>query len=111
MTPVFPTLTFPNHWALLTGLYPAWSGIVANDFWDPQSEEEFFYSDPERSWDAGWWWGEPVWSVVERYGGKAANIMWWVFGNLHCLDGYLLMRSMSRHGLGISLRKTVLHER
>lgn len=33
MQPIFPTLTFPNHWAMQTGLYAESHGIVANDFW------------------------------------------------------------------------------
>ncbi|KAK0555617.1 hypothetical protein OC845_000188 [Tilletia horrida] len=32
MLPIFPTLTFPNHWSLLTGLYASSHGIVANEF-------------------------------------------------------------------------------
>jgi predicted AlkP superfamily pyrophosphatase or phosphodiesterase len=74
--PVFPTLTFPNHWAMMTGLYPESSGIVANDFWDPEVEKEFVYTDHEKSWDPRWWWGEPMWSVVQRAGRMAAVIMW-----------------------------------
>ncbi|GFZ43401.1 hypothetical protein JCM24511_01121 [Saitozyma sp. JCM 24511] len=76
MRPVFPTLTFPLHWAMMTGLYPSSSGIIANDFWDPQEGKEFVYTNTDKSWDAGWWWGEPMWSVVERAGRKAGVIMW-----------------------------------
>jgi predicted AlkP superfamily pyrophosphatase or phosphodiesterase len=76
MRPVFPTLTFPNHWAMMTGLYPSSSGIIANDFWDPQEGKEFVYTNTDKSWDAGWWWGEPMWSVVERAGRKAGVVMW-----------------------------------
>ncbi|RXK37379.1 hypothetical protein M231_05366 [Tremella mesenterica] len=96
MLPIFPTITFPNHWAMMTGLYPAWSGIVANDFFAPdmsneefsrpapvndgqggeKSGREFVYADPDKSWDSGWWWGEPMWGVVEKAGCKAANLMW-----------------------------------
>src|SRR6188474_778998 len=36
MHPVFPTITFPNHYSLVTGLYPEHHGIVENGFWDPQ---------------------------------------------------------------------------
>ncbi|KAL1405220.1 hypothetical protein Q8F55_008845 [Vanrija albida] len=75
MQPVFPTLTFPNHWALLTGLYPESHGIIANDFYAPDLKTEFRYSSKD-SWDPTWWWGEPMWSVAERGGRKALNIMW-----------------------------------
>jgi hypothetical protein len=90
MQPVFPSLTFPNHWAIMTGLYPAWSGIVANDFWDPDFETRpslgegngggdlFHYTDTKHSWNSNWWWGEPIWSVCERGGRKVGNLMWYV---------------------------------
>ncbi|KAK8865583.1 hypothetical protein IAR55_000727 [Kwoniella newhampshirensis] len=81
MQPVFPSLTFPNHWALMTGLYPESHGIIANDFWDPQAFGEgkgghFKYTDSEKSWHSEWWWGEPIWSVVEKVGRKSAVSMW-----------------------------------
>ena len=34
MTPSFPTKTFPNHYAIATGLYPAHNGIVENNVYD-----------------------------------------------------------------------------
>ncbi|KZO93653.1 Phosphodiest-domain-containing protein [Calocera viscosa TUFC12733] len=76
MKPVFPTLTFPNHWSLMTGLYPETHGIIANDFWDPVSTKEFVYTDPERSWDPYWWSGEPVWATADKAGITTANLMW-----------------------------------
>lgn len=75
MQPIFPSLTFPNHWAMLTGLYAESHGIVANDFWAPDVQDEFS-SRRKSSWDARWWWGEPVWSVAERGGRRAAQMMW-----------------------------------
>ena len=75
MQPCFPSLTFPNHWSLMTGLYPESHGIVANDFWAKELEEEFHFNRPS-SLDGRWWGGEPLWAVAEKAGRKAANIMW-----------------------------------
>src|ERR1017187_8782420 len=36
LIPSFPTSTFPNHYTIATGLYPAHHGIVENSFWDRQ---------------------------------------------------------------------------
>jgi predicted AlkP superfamily pyrophosphatase or phosphodiesterase len=72
MTPVFPTLTFPNHWTMLTGLYPAVHGIVANTFHRPGTGD-FYYGEPEG---VDWWGGEPAWSVAEQSGRKALSFMW-----------------------------------
>ncbi|GJE99017.1 phosphodiesterase domain-containing protein [Phanerochaete sordida] len=76
MRPVFPTLTFPNHWALMTGLYAESHGIVANNFWDPQSHSEFHYNRVESCWNSSWWFGEPMWETAENAGIVTANLMW-----------------------------------
>lgn len=75
MQPQFPTLTFPNHWSMLTGLHPSAHGIVANEFYRP-GVGEFDYGSKETSWDGKWWGGEPLWSIAEREGRKALNFMW-----------------------------------
>ncbi|OJT08147.1 hypothetical protein TRAPUB_943 [Trametes pubescens] len=76
MKPVFPTLTFPNHWALMTGLYAESHGIVANNFWDPSTGREFHYNRIDASWNSSWWYGEPMWETAERAGVVTANLMW-----------------------------------
>lgn len=76
MKPIFPTLTFPNHWALMTGLYAETHGIVANNFWDPISETEFHYNNVASSWNSSWWHGEPIWETAHRAGLSTANLMW-----------------------------------
>jgi predicted AlkP superfamily pyrophosphatase or phosphodiesterase len=60
MMPSFPSVTFPNHFTLATGLYPEAHGIVGNTFWDPVVEKEFYYTDPARSMHPEWWNAEPV---------------------------------------------------
>ena len=76
MLPSFPSVTFPNHFTLVTGLYPESHGIVGNTFWDPELEAEFFYTDPARSMDPKWWNGEPIWVTAERQGISSAIHMW-----------------------------------
>jgi len=76
MQPVFPTLTFPNHWALMTGLYAESHGIIANNFWDPILKEEFHYNQVDSAWKPEWWLGEPVWESAEKAGVTTANLMW-----------------------------------
>ncbi|KAI1329991.1 alkaline-phosphatase-like protein [Xylariaceae sp. FL0255] len=76
MTPSFPSVTFPNHYTLATGLYPESHGIVGNTFWDPDLDAEFYYTDPERSLDPKWWGGEPFWVTAELQGIKTAVHMW-----------------------------------
>lgn len=76
MLPSFPSVTFPNHYTLATGLYPESHGIVGNTFWDPAFKSEFFYTDPERSLDPKWWMGEPFWVTAEKQGIRTAIHMW-----------------------------------
>ncbi|KAK1492235.1 type I phosphodiesterase/nucleotide pyrophosphatase [Colletotrichum tamarilloi] len=76
MLPAFPSVTFPNHYTLATGLHPESHGIVGNTFWDPDMQAEFYYTDPARSLDAKWWSGEPFWVTAERQGIRSAIHMW-----------------------------------
>ena len=77
MKPSFPSVTFPNHYTLVTGLYPESHGVVGNTFWDPNLEAEFHYTDPARSMQPKWWaGGEPIWVTAEKQNVKAAVHMW-----------------------------------
>jgi len=77
MLPSFPSVTFPNHYTLVTGLHPESHGIVGNSFWDATFSEEFFYTDPARSMQPKWWsGGEPLWVTAERQNVKTAIHMW-----------------------------------
>ncbi|EJT70416.1 ectonucleotide pyrophosphatase/phosphodiesterase 1 [Gaeumannomyces tritici R3-111a-1] len=76
MRPSFPSVTFPNHYTLVTGLYPESHGVVGNTFWDPELKAEFYYTDPNRSLDPKWWGGEPFWATAEKAGIRTAIHMW-----------------------------------
>ncbi|EEP76528.1 conserved hypothetical protein [Uncinocarpus reesii 1704] len=76
MLPSFPSVTFPNHFTLVTGLYPESHGVVGNTFWDPTLQEDFYYTDPKRSMHAKWWNAEPIWVTAEKQGVRAAIHMW-----------------------------------
>ena len=73
--PVFPTKTFPNHYTLVTGLYPEHHGIVANTMEDP-ALGRFTLGDSLAVWNPGWWGGEPIWVTAERQGVRTATYFW-----------------------------------
>ena len=75
MIPSFPTVTFPNFYALATGLYPDHSGIVNNRFYDPAYDSEFVYKDPIAR-EAHWWGGEPIWVTAEHQGVRTGTMFW-----------------------------------
>jgi len=60
MNPSFPSKTFPNHYTLVTGLFPESHGIVSNTFYDPVLDRTFMITDPAAVTDAVFWGGEPV---------------------------------------------------
>src|SRR4051794_18026617 len=76
LKPSFPTLTFPNHYTLVTGLYPDHHGIVNNRMVDPATGKSFVYKDAKSIADPAWWGGEPLWVSVERHGRHAATMFW-----------------------------------
>ncbi len=76
MQPSFPSVTFPNHYTLATGLYPDHHGIIANSFTDKKSGLRFSLSDKQTKQDPRFWRGEPVWQTAERQGLRAGVVYW-----------------------------------
>ncbi|CAL0321871.1 unnamed protein product [Lupinus luteus] len=72
LIPVFPTLTFPNHYSIVTGLYPPYHGIINNFFFDPVTGDKFTM----QSHQPKWWLGQPLWETVINNGLKAATYFW-----------------------------------
>lgn len=75
MNPSYPTLTFPNHYTLVTGLRPDRHGIVHNTMRDPQLGR-FSLGNREAVADPRWWGGEPIWVTLQKHGGIAATMFW-----------------------------------
>ncbi|HEU5039582.1 MAG TPA: ectonucleotide pyrophosphatase/phosphodiesterase, partial [Gemmatimonadales bacterium] len=76
LVPVFPTTTFPNHYAIVTGLYPGRHGIVGNEFTAPDVGARFAMRDRGAVRDARFWLGMPVWVAAERHGLRTAPYFW-----------------------------------
>ncbi|EGF90120.1 phosphodiesterase I/nucleotide pyrophosphatase beta [Asticcacaulis biprosthecium C19] len=78
MRPSFPSLTFPNHYTLVTGLRPDRHGVVNNTMRDEgRPGVTFKMSNKEAVTDAFWWaGGKPVWTSAEEQGVKAATLFW-----------------------------------
>ncbi len=71
VTGVTPTVTYPSHTTLVTGVAPALHGIYSNYAFDPTWKN-----------DAGWnWYAQDIrvgtlWQAVRDKGGKTASLMW-----------------------------------
>ena len=72
MRPSFPSLTFPNHYTLVTGLHPDHHGMVGNNFDDPVLGR---FTQARK--ETGWWnQAEPIWVTAETAGLTAATMFW-----------------------------------
>lgn len=76
MIPSYPSITFPNHYTIVTGLYPEHHGIVANNFYDPARKEKFSFSDSKTDADGSWYGGVPLWVLAEQQGMRSACFFW-----------------------------------
>jgi predicted AlkP superfamily pyrophosphatase or phosphodiesterase len=76
LIPSYPSKTFPNHYSIVTGLYPGHHGIVANTIKDPPTGRRLSMSNSRENGDAMWWGGEPIWVSVQRSGMLSAAMFW-----------------------------------
>ena len=76
LIPVHPSLTFPNHYTLVTGLRPARHGIISNTMLDPGLPGRFALSNTAVTSNPAWWSGEPIWRTAARQGLKSATMFW-----------------------------------
>ncbi|MDO5504966.1 MAG: ectonucleotide pyrophosphatase/phosphodiesterase [Pseudoxanthomonas suwonensis] len=75
MTPSYPSLTFPNHYSIVTGLRPDRHGIVHNTMHDAELGD-FSLANRDAVGDGRWWQGEPVWVGAEKAGLRTATMFW-----------------------------------
>lgn len=72
MRPAAPSVSAPNHYTLVTGLYPDRHGMVDNTFFDPElgmyGVDEVSRVDP-RFWEAA----TPLWITAQRQGVRSGS--------------------------------------
>ena len=73
MIPSFPSVTFPNHYTIATGLYPAHHGLVYNQFYDRSRKATYSISDRKTVEDGTWYGGTPLWVLAEKQGMLSAS--------------------------------------
>ncbi|HEX4852389.1 MAG TPA: ectonucleotide pyrophosphatase/phosphodiesterase, partial [Puia sp.] len=76
MQPSFPSLTFPNHYTLATGLYPAHHGIVDNTFYDENKQAIYSLGNKKAVSDSSWYGGQPIWVLAEKQKMLSASFYW-----------------------------------
>ncbi|XP_067402852.1 ectonucleotide pyrophosphatase/phosphodiesterase family member 1 [Emydura macquarii macquarii] len=75
LRPVYPTKTFPNHYTIVTGLYPESHGIIDNKIYDPHRNASFTLKNAEK-FNPQWYQGQPIWLTAMHQGLKAGTFFW-----------------------------------
>lgn len=70
--PSYPSVTFPNHYSMATGLHPDHHGIISNSFYDAALDSVYTM----RCDDPRFFGGEPIWNTAERQGVRTAAFYW-----------------------------------
>lgn len=78
MRPSFPSLTFPNHYTVVTGLRPDHHGVVNNAMEDPGHPGVTFTLSNRVVNSQPHWWNDaaPIWVSAERQGVRTATMFW-----------------------------------
>lgn len=70
--PCFPSVTFPNHYSMATGLHPDHHGLIHNSFYAPDLQNVYRMGNP----DPAFYGGEPIWNTAEKQGIRTAAFYW-----------------------------------
>jgi len=74
--PCFPSVTFPNHYAMATGLHPDHNGLINNYFYASDLKRVYRLGDREAVANPAFYGGEPIWITAEKQGVKTASFFW-----------------------------------
>ncbi|MDO3627883.1 ectonucleotide pyrophosphatase/phosphodiesterase [Mucilaginibacter sp. BT774] len=75
MVPSFPSVTFPNHYTIVTGLYPSHHGLIDNSFYDRTLKRAYSYKGKTAS-EGIWYGGTPLWVLAEQQKMVTASYFW-----------------------------------
>lgn len=76
MTPSYPSVTFPNHYSLATGLYPSHHGLVDNAFFDRALGTGYTIRDRNAVGNPVFYGGVPIWVLAEQQQMLSASFFW-----------------------------------
>ena len=78
MRPSFPSLTYPNHYTLVTGKRPDHNGVVNNEMEDADLPGVAFKMSNHEAVGDGRWWSQakPIWVSAEQQGVHAGTLFW-----------------------------------
>ena len=65
LKPTFPTKTYSSHYSMVTGAYPAYHGIISNNFFDPVLNKSFNIRYNKEDTKGEWYFSEPIWNTIK----------------------------------------------
>lgn len=72
----FPSKTFPNHYSIITGMYPGNHGLVDNKFYVKERDVFYTIGDRTKVEDPFYYKGYPLWQWLQKHGMKTASYFW-----------------------------------
>jgi predicted AlkP superfamily pyrophosphatase or phosphodiesterase len=76
LMPCYPSMTFPNHYSTVTGLYPGNHGLIDNTFYDPNLDSRYSMNDRSKVTDPVFYGGVPIWKLARQAGMITASYFW-----------------------------------
>ena len=76
MTPSYPSVTFPNHYSIISGLYPSHHGLVDNSYFDKATSTMYSMGNKKLVADGKWYGGTPLWVLAEQQKMITASFFW-----------------------------------
>ena len=76
MTPSYPSVTFPNHYSIVTGLYPSHHGLVDNSYIDVPTGAFYNMGNKKMVAEGKWYGGTPLWVLAEKQQMITASFYW-----------------------------------
>ena len=76
LIPGFPSSTFPNHYSIVTGLYPGNHGLIGNNFYHRERGQKYAMKNAQTVTDGSWYGGLPLWQALQQAGLPTASFFW-----------------------------------
>ena len=76
MIPSYPSVTFPNHYSIATGLYPSHHGLVDNSYIDVPTGAFYNMGNKKMVAEGKWYGGTPLWVLAEQQKMISASFYW-----------------------------------
>lgn len=73
LVPSFPSKTFPNHYTIVTGMYPDKHGIIGNSFYSYKKDQIYKIGNRQSVEDGTFYGGSPIWVQAEKEGMVSAS--------------------------------------